>query len=120
MPKNGRLISAELLVGELLQGLDVPLVGGQGVGGLLVGVLGVPDVPDGLEASRLASLALAEGAGQHQQPDLGAAAQVRQDLGDAPVPAVGLTADLLGGQRPDETVEPFVRAPQGGDPLARV
>jgi hypothetical protein len=110
----------ELVVGQLLQQLDGAGVGDQGVGRLLVGGLGVPHVPHRLEALRAGRLALAQRTGQHQRGDLGAAADVRQDLGHAPLGVIGLGADLLGRQRPGQLGQPVVRATYGGDPLARV
>jgi hypothetical protein len=99
----------QLVVAELLERADLLLIPGQGVGRLLVRALGVPHIPDRLERRRpVEGLRLAQRGGQRHQRDLGAAAEVRQHLGHAPVAVVGLCAHLLRAQRLDERGEPLV------------
>jgi len=89
-------------------------------GGLLVRALGVPHVPDRLEGFLARGLALAERGTQHQQRDLGPAAEMRQYLGHGPVRAVRLRAHLVRSQRLDKSGQPVVRMAQGGDASAGV
>ena len=100
--------------------MHVLLVGDQAVGYLLVGALGVPAVPHRSEGVSADRLRLAQCPGQHHQADLGAAAQMRQDLGDCPVAAVRGPAGLVGIQRLDQRHQQVMRVAQRGDPDARV
>ena len=62
---------------------------------------------------RLVHLAVpAQRGGQVQRRDLGAAAQVGQDLGDRPVIVVGLRPQLVRAERLDQPGQPVVRVTQ--------
>jgi hypothetical protein len=109
-PERGALV-----VGEGLEPLHERAVRGQRVAGLLVGLLGVPGIPDRLGDLTARRVHAGEPGVEVVAHDLGTRTEVGHHLGDRPLDRVGLGGDLVRRQRLDQSGEAFVGGAQGGD-----
>ena len=85
------------------------------IGGLSLRGPVVPRIPDRLEHGRVHGAVPAQRGVQVQRRDLGAAAQVGEDLSDGPVGVVGLRPELAGAERLDQRGQPVMGVAQDAD-----